>query len=108
MARWPACRTGSARPILAIESDLNPCHPTPPADCPPRLSATATRDTIVRRILWLGPHAAPEICLVIAARRGVAAPSIQGSEGHGRGHLARGLSFPAARGACRAEPAGAA
>src|SRR5262245_25007164 len=48
-------RTGSAQPNLAIESSLSPCRPTPPAGRLPRLSATATRDTIKRRILWLGP-----------------------------------------------------
>src|SRR5262249_36345140 len=55
LARRPACRTGSGRPILAIESGLSPCCPTPLVVRLPRFSASATRDTIARRILWLGP-----------------------------------------------------
>ena len=72
MGAWAAHHTGSAQGNLAIESSPSPCCPTPPAGRPPRLSATAARDTIKRRILWLGPMPRRKFAWVIPARRGVA------------------------------------
>ena len=104
MGALAARRTGSAQPNLAIESSLSPCRPTPPAGRPPRLSATATRDTIERQILWLGPMPRRKFAWASLPDEELLQLRLKDLEGHGRGHLARGLPRTAPRRARRAGP----